>query len=132
MSNWVSDLDDMLYTYLKHKIQGKYLATYPDIRVTRSGRSLEFSKFPNIYIKVLGNGDTGSTFDYGTNGINYDVQIEVTTLEENDSKNIMNFVIDCMEKKYFRISSNSLPNDTDNTFGRVSRFSRIIGANNTF
>ena len=132
MANWVSDLDNMLYTYLKYKIQKKYSATYPDIRVTKSAKSPTTPKFPNIYIKVLGNGDTGATFDYGSNGVTYDVQIEVTTLEEDDARSIMDFVVECMQMKYFGISVNSLENNTDNTFGRLSRFSRIIGANNTF
>ena len=132
MANWVSDLDNMLYTYLKYKIQKKYSATHPDIRVTKSAKSPTTPKFPNIYIKVLGNGDVGATFDYGSNGVTYDVQIEVTTLEEDDARSIMDFVVECMQMKYFRISVNSLENNTDNAFGRVSRFSRIIGANNTF
>lgn len=132
MANWVSDLDSMVYTYLKQKLQTKFLSKYPELRITNSSRVPTTPKFPTVYFEKLGNSEIGSTFDVGTNGINYEVQISTTTLKEDESRIIMDEIVSIMQQKYFRVPVNSIKSDTDNTFGRVSRFQRVFGANDTF
>lgn len=132
MGNWVSVLDNLVYTFIKHKLQIAFSSKYPTLRVTNSSRSPTKAEFPSVYVQTIGNKEIGSTFDSGTNGISYDLQIEVNALEEITAREIMDFVVETLQEKFFRVTTNSLQNNTESTYGRVSRFSRTVGANDTF
>lgn len=132
MANWVSDLDDILYTTIKYKLEKKYKDDYPDISIVNSAKKLYGAKFPTVYVQTLGNESRNATFEGGVNGITYDIQISVSALEETTARTIMDDIVEIMCEKYFSVTVNSLPNDTDDAFGRVSRFSRSVGESDPF
>lgn len=129
MAIWASDIDSMVYTVLKYKLEKKFKAKYPNIYITNSRKTPSSPKFPTVYYETLESPENGQTFERDSvEGILYTVQITVTALEEQTATELSEEILPIMKGKQFSVLVLPKKNDIGNTFGRVSRFRRQISS----
>lgn len=127
---WVSELDSMIYTILKTKLNNKFKKKYKNLYVTNSSKSADVPKFPTVYFDVLEGSEIGKDLsNTSVNGVSYNYQLSVTTLDEIQAKEIIDYCIVISKQMRFSISSMPIKQDTRDTFVRLIRCNRVFGAN---
>lgn len=127
---WVSELENKIFTIIKHKVTKKFGTKYKSMRVTNSSKIPDVPKFPTVYFEPLDSVEVGSDLDnVGINGVNYSYQLSVTALEESQAKEIIDYCVDISKEMRFMITTMPIKQDTGDIFCRVIRCRRIVGSN---
>lgn len=130
--SWITDLDSMIFTRIKYKLEKKFKTKYPDFNVTNTDKSLKEPKFPNVYIQVLGNPEAGETTEAEEiNAVVYTMQIDVTTKTQLSTREVSDEVINILKEMMFKGVAFPYPSNTDDTFRNIARFRRTIAVGDT-
>ncbi len=129
MSNWVSELDDVIFTRIKRGLEKKFKAKYPDIYVTGVDRTPTKPKFPTVYVYPLGGTEQGQTLGEPTiNAVLYSVQIEIAAAKDQaQAKEVAAEVVNIMKGMYFGAVGLPSADNTQDTYRQICRFCRMIG-----
>ena len=125
MDNWYADIENRVFTYVKHYIQN----TYPDLDCTTKGYNIAPTQFPAMYLHELPSVEIGQDLDnISVNGVMSTIEIQMfSDISENECKEMMFEAIGLM--KSLRYAVTAFPDVTTNNniaFG-VARFRRAIG-----
>lgn len=132
MSDWYMMIPLMVFTKLKQNFSQTIKDTYKmtDKNFSTVGSSDTSAVFPFVYFKTLPASEVGSTLDAGVNGGNFGFQIEVTDNKtQSNARNVMKEISRVMVDMGFKAQGFGSFEDTNDTHRTISRFQRIIGAN---
>ena len=132
MSEWYMMIPLMVFTKIKQNfsqtIKDKYSMT--DKNFSTVGSSDTPAVFPFVYVRTLPASEIGSTFEPGINGGNFGFQIEVTdNKNQANARNVMKEISRIMVEMGFKAQGFGEFNDTQDTHRTITRFQRVIGAN---
>ena len=132
MSEWYMMIPLMVFTKIKQNfsqtIKDKYSMT--DKNFSTVGSSDTPAVFPFVYVRTLPASETGSTFEPGINGGNFGFQIEVTNNKnQTNARNVMKEISRIMVEMGFKAQGFGEFQDTQDTHRTITRFQRVIGAN---
>ena len=132
MSDWYIMIPLMVFTRLKQNFSQSVKDTYKmtDSNFSTVGSSSTPAVFPFVYFKTLPASEVGSTLEVGVNGGNFGFQIEVTdNKSQTRARNVMKEVSKIMVGMGFRAQGFGEFIDTKDTHRTITRFQRVIGAN---
>lgn len=129
----LTDIEEIVYNKIKTTYPASLIAQYPDIKFTTRDRDLVNPKFPLVYIRLLPSSEIGG--DLGgdsTNGIDATFEVQVIdNAGQLRAKTIINEVTKIMKAMCFRVIRFPTFDNGDSTYRSISRYQRIIGANDT-
>lgn len=102
-NNWVLQIDNLIFTYLRSKLTKEFKATFPNIQVTNTQDNIDVAKFPTINITALNFKPIIPDLPNITyNGVSktYQISVVVNTINADASK-IMEKIIELMAEKHF-------------------------------
>lgn len=128
MARLLERLESIVFSRVKAQFSQRLKSTYPDLNFTTSSRTDGASKFPCVYIHMLGSVETGQDL------IGVDVAAVIVTfqIEVIDSKSqarateVMNEVWRIMKGMAFSTTVTPHSENTDSTYRNIARFRRII------
>lgn len=133
MSNWVIDLDNIIFTRINVKLNKALSAKYPDLYVTNSDLNTGVAKFPTVYIHVMPGVEQGNDLDGNTiNAILYSIQLEVTATNQTHTKEVMAELINILKEMRFQVIAMPEFKNQNTLYRQVLRVRRVIGADDKF
>lgn len=133
MGNWVSELDQKIFTLIKSKSIGSLSSTYPNVFYTTSNEAQTTPKFPTIYISNISNIETDSDLEndeINATNITYEIQIKVDSANytSDDCYDVLSVILDAYKSMRFSLVSTSSPTCLDGVWTLYTRVRRSIGS----
>lgn len=133
MGNWVIDLDNIIFTRIDTKLNKALLKKYPDLYVTNSDLNTGVAKFPTVYVHVMPGIEQGNDLDGSTiNAVLYALQLEVTSTNQTQTKDVMAELINVMKEMRFQVTAMPEFKNINTLYRQVCRVRRVIGADDKF
>ena len=134
--NWVYETENKIYSRVNGILQSQYKKKFSGFNVTLDNATPTKAKLPSVYLAFLGSGERGQTLD-GTyiNGVSMTVEVHVkTTSDEKQgvdlNREIAYAATDALKTMGFTATTLNIPtSNIDGVYESVSRYNRVIGAN---
>ena len=131
---WSMMIQSSVFTRIKNEVPKSIKVGTSTIKLSSKNFSTVGSSdtpavFPFVYFKTLPASEVGSTLEVGVNGGNFGFQIEVTdNKNQTRARNVMKEVSRIMVGMGFKAQGFGEFIDTKDTHRTITRFQRVIGA----
>lgn len=133
MANWMTELDQKIFTLVKSKSITTLVSAYPDVFYTTSNESQTTTKFPTIYFENVSSVEIDSDLDndiINAVTLTYEIQIKVdsATYSSDDCYEVLGEILDAYKALHFSLVSTSSPTCLDGVWTLYARFRRTVGS----
>lgn len=131
-NEWAFNLEYVIMTIVKTKIETALKTDYPNIFITNNGKSTAKPVFPTVYIHELPGTEKSDLEGSAINAVLESFQVDVTTnTSQSDAKKVCAVVAQIFKELRFQISSMPEISDDGETYRSTCRVRRWIGADDT-
>lgn len=136
-TDWVYSIESKIYTIVKTRLEKALKTTYPKLLVTQQQKLNDDTNLPSVYIKMLDSPEIGSDLDNLTVNamlVTFEVHTTIAKSGTNNGmsglRKVASAVLDNFKKLRFNmVMRGEIAKETTDTFTMISRFRRVIGAN---
>ena len=132
-TDWVFSIESKLYTIIKTRLEKALKTTYPNLLVTQQQKMNDNTSIPTVFIKMLDSPEVGQDLDNATINamlVYFETHITVTKdMGLTGLRKISESVLGNFKALRFNIGYCGTVRETSDTYTLVSRFNRVIGAN---
>lgn len=133
-NSWVFSVESKIYTIVKTRLDKALSATYPDLFITQQQKLNDEPHFPTIYIQMLNSPEMGADLEGSiVNAMMVTFETHVTVNKSqglSGCRKVAGAVLDNFKKLRFNVTNRGeITRETSDNYIIVSRFRRVIGAN---
>ena len=132
-TDWVFSIESKIYTIIKTRLEKALKTTYPNLLVTQQQKMNDNTSIPTVFIKMLDSPEIGQDLDNATINamlVYFETHITVTKdMGLTGLRKISESVLGNFKALRFNIGYRGTVRETSDTYTLVSRFNRVIGAN---
>ena len=135
-SDWVFSIEPKIYTIIKTRLTNALLSTYPKLYITQQEKLNDDTSLPTIFIKMLDSPEMGADLDNTTvNALMATFEVHITIAKDGANngmsgmRKLASAVLENFKKLRFNvIFRGEINRETSDTYSFISRYRRVIGA----
>lgn len=133
-NTWTFKIESKIYTILETRLRKALSSTYPDLLITQQQKLNDTPHFPTIYIQMLNSPEIGADLEGSTVNammVTFETHITVNKTQGlGGCRKVAGCVLDNFKKLRFNVASRGeITRETSDNYIIISRFRRVIGAN---
>lgn len=132
-TDWVFNIESKIYTVVKTRLTNALKDVYPKLLITQQQRLNDDTQLPVIYIKMLDSPEIGADLDGSTvNAMLVTFETHITVSKDSGLSGLRKIsasVLENFKKLRFQMATRGeITRETSDTYTTISRYNRVIGA----
>lgn len=132
-TDWVFNIESKIYTIVKTRLTNALKDVYPKLLITQQQRLNDDTQLPVIYIKMLDSPEIGADLDGATvNAMLVTFETHITVSKDSGLSGLRKIsasVLENFKKLRFQMATRGeITRETSDTYTTISRYNRVIGA----